>query len=78
MKFMLEQKPDTLGDTFDACWDKGTSIIAYVSGKRKPNYPMPAIPLAVLLAKDYVAIATLDWFEGELMEFIVLAEYEKE
>jgi len=50
----------------------------YSCGLEQPNYPMPAIELAVLMTADYVAIAEPDYFEGELMEFIIVAEFEKD
>lgn len=50
----------------------------YWSGMLEPNYPLPANGIAVLHAKDYVLIATPDYWEGELMEFIVQAEFERE
>lgn len=55
--------------------DKGKlAVDFYACGIDPPNYPMPAIPIAVCLAHDCVLIAEVDYFEGEL-EFNLVYEY---
>lgn len=48
----------------------------YAIGWLKPNYPMPAIPLACAIHPDLVQIAEAIWFEGE-WEFDLICEFEK-